>query len=710
MAELLLELLSEEIPARMQAQGIEQLAKLVEERLKEAGLGYKTVEHYVTPRRLALVIDGLPVEQAAQEVEVKGPRVGAPEQALEGFLRSNNLTKEQLESRATPKGDFYFAVTKQSAKRTVDALKPLLENAVASITWPKSMRWGAYPVRWVRPLSSIVCLFEGKVIPIEFGPVKAGNTTRGHRFLGGKAFTVANANDYRKGLKDAYVVLNRDERKRQIWDDAVKLGQAKGLVVKEDAGLLDEVAGLVEYPVALMGSIDQQFMRVPQEVLITSMRTHQKYFSVLTADGKLAPYFITVSNIKTDDKGAEIIAGNERVLRARLSDAAFFWDQDRKVRLNDRENDLEKVIFHAKLGTVADKAKRITVLAKAICAWVPNANTSQVERAARLAKADLTTGMVGEFAELQGIMGRYYAEHDGEDAEVARAISEHYQPAGQQDAIPTAPVSIALALADKIDSLVGLFAVDEKPTGSKDPFALRRAALGVIRIIMENRLQIPLKRLFEKSLQQYPKAVVSDGENLATKLLKRAKGEETPESSKDRIVEELLEFFAERLKASLKSDNVRHDLIAAVFNGGTEDDLFRLVDRVRSLERFTVSDDGKNLLSAYRRAANILKIEEKKDGFGYEPRPSRDFLTQKEEKDLYKLLKESQEPITKAIEGDRFEEAMQLLSALRAPVDAFFEKVTVNTDNAEVRANRLRLLSQIRSLMDAIANFSSIDG
>jgi glycyl-tRNA synthetase beta chain len=715
MTELLLELFSEEIPARMQSQSAEQLQTLVTDRLKAADLGFNKVSSYVTPRRLALIIEGLPLKQENKNIEIKGPRVDAPEQALEGFLRSNNLRKDQLEVRSTPKGDFYFSVVKQNGKTTSEIIQPLLEEAIDALRWPKSMKWGAYPIRWVRPLSSILCLFDGEIIPVGFGHIIASNRTRGHRFLSGEAFTVANSNDYKKQLAKHHVVLDQATRKQQILEGAEKLAASKKLSLKEDAGLLEEITGLVEYPVPLMGRIDESFMRVPQEVLISSMRTHQKYFSLLDNKGKLAPYFITVSNIKTKDNETKILAGNERVLRARLSDAAFFWDQDRKLPLYNRVKDLRKVVFHARLGSVGDKVKRMTELAKLLSVWIPHANLLMVERAAQLAKADLSTGMVGEFPELQGIMGGYYAEYDNEEPEVVAAIGDHYRPQGPNDSVPTAPVSIAVALADKIDTLVGLFAIDEKPTGSKDPFALRRAALGVVRIIMENNLRIPLKLLFEKALNQYPKSIFKeqDDASLTAKLLKRAMKStegDSPQHKKEQVIEELLTFFEDRLKASLKSENIRHDLIDAVFDGGNEDDLFRLVDRVHCLNKFVNSPDGGNLLAAYKRAANILRIEEKKDDLTYAPIPTKEYLTQKEEKDLFRKIKEVRDPIEKAIKSDNFEEAMTHLSTLREEVDAFFDKVTVNTDNAEVRSNRLKMLSNIRHLMDGVANFGKIEG
>lgn len=724
MAELLLELFSEEIPARMQQGAMEQLHRLVTAKCDEAEIAYGVVETFVTPRRLVLRVDGLPEMQEDKIVEKKGPKVGAPEQALEGFLRSTGVTMRDLEQRETPKGNFYFAVSHEEGRPVEELLVPVLQDAVGAMRWPKSMRWGARNMRWVRPLHSICCVFNGKTLAFEFEHITSSNVSYGHRFMSPRALDIISFNDYKEKLAGAYVVLDVAERKFLIEKEARRLADSKGLRLKEDIGLLEEVAGLVEYPVVLMGKIDESFMQLPHEVLVSSMRAHQKYFSLVDENGKLAPYFIVVANIDTKDN-AKIVAGNERVLRARLSDAAFFWNQDRERSLESRVNDLERIVFHAKLGTVADKVKRITALAKLLSVWVPHANLVLVERAATLCKADLTTGMVGEFAELQGVMGAYYAQHDQEEAEVVSAIFEHYRPQGPDDSCPAHSVSVAVSLADKIDALTGLFLIDEKPTGSRDPYALRRAALGVIRIILDNKLRVPLKLLFEKSLNQYPKSVARPvKESVVGKLkvpLLRANAnkseddvsEEITESSRKkrvRVVEELLLFFEERLKSWLKRDNVRYDLISAVFDGGSEDDLLRLVNRVRSLEVFVASENGQNLLAAYRRATNILRIEEKKDGVAYAGKVGKELLVQEEEKQLYAWLQDNGSSVTKALKQDDFAAAMQILSELRAPVDVFFDKVTVNCDDAQVRVNRLKLLSRIRSFFNEIANFECIEG
>lgn len=701
MNELLLELFSEEIPARMQLQAAESLKLQVTEQLQKAGITFSQAESYVTPRRLTLVINGLPTRQEDSVEERKGPRVGAPEAALEGFLRSNGLIMEQLEKRDTPKGDFYFANVHKQGRFIAEALTEILQDVITNLTWPKSMRWGSTTVRWVRPLRSVLCLFSGKVLPLRFAHLEASDTTQGHRFLSGGAFQVSSFEDYKQKLFHAHVVLDREDRKTIIQDQLHKTLSPLGLIVKEDTGLLEEVAGLVEWPNVLLGSIDARFMGLPPEVLSTSMRTHQRYFSVHTKEGKLAPYFLTVANITTEDKGAKIIEGNEWVLRARLEDAKFFWEQDQKHPLADRVKDLKKVVFHAKLGTVYGKVERIQALAKFIAVWVPHANLVKVERAALLCKADLTSGMVGEFPELQGLMGAYYAEKGGESDDIATAIREHYSPLGPNDRCPTQPLSVTISLADKIDSLVGLFAIGEKPTGSKDPFALRRAALGIIRIIIENDLRIPLRLLLERALSLYPKALFKP---------EKAFGGEKSKVKIKRTVNELLEFFAERLKVVLKDQSIRVDLINAVFDGGSEDDLLRLVSRVKALDMFLRTEDGVNLLAAYKRAINIVRIEEKKDDTSYSKTPDSGLLVQEEEKVLYRALEVIQPAMEKALKEDNFTEAFGKVASLRQPVDKFFDDVTVNCDNKEVRVNRLLLLSQIRSSLDEVANFTLIEG
>ncbi|KPF84335.1 glycyl-tRNA synthetase subunit beta [alpha proteobacterium AAP38] len=686
MAELLIELFMEEIPARMQVRAADDFKRLVTDKLSAAGIAFTKAEAHSTPRRLALLVDGLPTAQADVREEKKGPRVGSPEQALSGFLKSAGLSSiDQAEQRDTGKGVFYFAVIEKKGGATIDALPGIIDAAIRELPWPKSMRWGANDFMWVRPLHSILALFDGAVIPgaLDLGgkSIAYGNQTEGHRFLSPGALTVSSYADYATKLAAAHVVLDREERKRLILAGANKAAAAEGFVLKDDPGLLEEVAGLVEWPVVLTGAIDNQFMDVPAEVLTTSMRTHQRYFALETADGKLAPRFVVVANRSTIDGGKAVIAGNERVLRARLSDAKFFWDQDLKVKLATRVPGLKDITFHAKLGTLAQRVERIEALSVAI-AKALNWDATVVEQAAlaaRLSKSDLTTGVVGEFPEVQGIMGRYVAYHEGLPAPVAEAIADHYKPLGPSDRVPTDKVSVAVALAEKIDTLVAFFGIDEKPTGSRDPFALRRAALGVIRLIVENGLRVKLGALLMAA------------------------------GAKDAVTADLLSFFNDRLKVSLKEKGVRHDLIDAVLALGGEDDFVRLLARVEALSGLIATDDGKNLLAASKRASNILRIEEKKDG-PHDGAVDAGLLTQDEEKALADALVAAHKQAAPLIEAEDFTGAMAAFAALRAPVDAFFEKVTVNAPEAPVRANRLRLLSQIRATLNLIADFSKIEG
>mgnify|MGYP002714082912 FL=1 len=697
MPQLLIELFSEDIPARMQARAAEDLQRLITTKLAAAGLEIESSQAHSTPRRLALVVEGLASRTADVREERKGPRVGSPEQAVAGFLRGAGLASlDQCEQRDTGKGVFWFAVTEKPGRDTAEVLPGLIDETIREFPWPKSMRWATGTFRWVRPIHHILAVFDGKLLEGSFdlggkiGLMTFTDRTRGHRFLSPDAVIPAgNFDAYRNGLADAHVILSRDERRAKIAADAAEVAGRHGLVVAPDEGLLDEVTGLVEWPVVLSGAIDQQFMDVPPEVLTTSMRTHQKYFATTDATGKLAPRFVVVANTTTSDGGAAVIAGNERVLRARLSDAKFFWDQDRKVKLEERVPSLDAVTFHARLGTVAEKVSRMETLAAELAAVIPGADPDQARLAARLAKADLVTGMVGEFPELQGVMGRYYALGESLGAPVADAIAEHYKPLGPTDRCPTAPVSVAVALADKLDTLVGFFAIDEKPTGSKDPYALRRAALGVIRLIVENGLRLELTKVF----------------TLAHKL--QSADKLIPASDVGR---QLLDFFADRLKVVLRDRGVRHDLVDAVFALGGEDDLVRLLARVEALQGFLGSDDGANLLVAYRRASNIVRIEEKKDGRSYGDAPEAGLLELAEEEALFKSLAAAEKNAVPLLAAEDFAGCMGALAALRAPVDAFFDKVTVNADQPPLRVNRLRLLSQIPATLNRIADFSRIEG
>jgi glycyl-tRNA synthetase beta chain len=695
--ELLLELLSEEIPARMQRRAIEDLVGLLRDKLAAADISATTIEGQVTPRRLVVIADGIPMRQPDREEERRGPRVGAPEAALGGFLRAAKLQSiDQCEVRATERGEFYFAILKQPGRATAAVLPELILAAMTALPWPKSMRYPASGLRWVRPLNSVVCLFDGEVLGLPLGEVPVGRVTRGHRFLSPDEISVTNVADYRAQLAAAHVVLDRAERRAIIERDLAKLAAAEGLAVKPDEGLLEEVTGLVEHPVVLMGSIDADFVRplpegLPPEVLATAMRTHQKYFSCLNPDGTPAPRFLFVANNVTPDAGKTIAAGNERVLRARLSDARFFWDQDRKIRLEDRVEALKQRIYHEKLGSVYDKIERMGRLAEFVALGM-NASHTSCRRAAHLAKADLSTGMVGEFPELQGVMGRYYALNDGEDPRVADAIADHYKPLGPNDTCPSRRESIIAALADKLDALAGFFAIGERPTGSGDPYALRRAAQGVIRIILENGLRVSLTNI----------------QGRAVEIVSSEIGETRPEAV-GKIVQSLMYFYGDRLTVHLRGQGVRHDLISAVFNL-KEDDLVRLIARVAALRTFLNTEDGENLLVAYRRAANIVAIEERRDQQNYYPDVDRRLLREPVEHALMADLELTAEGSQSCLDREEFDAAMGHLASMRRSVDEFFDKVTVNVDDKELRENRLRLLARIRATMNQIADFSQIEG
>jgi glycyl-tRNA synthetase beta chain len=688
--ELLLELLSEEIPAGMQRRAITELAGLLRDKLAAAEIPAGNLRGYVTPRRLTVIGEGIPTTQPDRAEERRGPRVGAPGPAIDGFLRAAGLVSiDQCEIRDTGRGEFYFATVQRPGRPAAEILPDFVRAAIAELPWSKSMRYPASSLRWIRPLISVVCLFEGEVLPLPLDLIAVGRVTRGHRFLSSGEICVGNAGEYFERLSEAHVVLNQDCRKETIREDLEHAAAVEGLTLKPDPGLLEEVTGLVEFPVVLAGAIDVDFMALPPEVLATAMRTHQRYFSCLQPDGGPAPRFLFVADNLAADGGKLIIVGNERVLRARLADARFFWDQDRRVPLESRVAALSERVFHAKLGSLRDKVARMERLAEFLTGYVPGAAAARSARAVRLAKADLSSGMVGEFPELQGTMGRYYALHDGEHPAVANAIAEHYRPLGPNDACPTTPDSVVAALADKIDSLVAFFAIGEKPTGSRDPFALRRAALGVIRLILENRLRLPLTRAFETAYS--------------------ALGRDLPDPS-----EELIAFIADRLKLHLREQGTPHSLIAAVFttigDAGAVDDFERLFARMMALNAFLVSEDGINLLTAYRRASNIVAIEERKDGRSHDSEIDPALLRQAEEQALVGRLAEVGIRAGTLLEREEFETAMSELARLRRPVDDFFDKVTVNTEDARLRENRLRLLSRIRATLNRVADFSQIEG
>jgi glycyl-tRNA synthetase beta chain len=688
MAELLLELRSEEIPARMQPRAAADLGELAAAALREAELAPAEIATFATPRRLTLVARGVPPRQPDLDIEKRGPRVGAPPAALEGFVNSLGGVDYALEERDDKKSRVHVARYRRPGKPAREVIGPLVEAMLGRFPWPKSMRWGEHSIRWVRPLHGIVCLLDGEIVPFRFGPVASGATTRGHRFLAPGDVRVSEFEDYRRKLETAFVLLDARDRRREILDQAGRLARERNLRLRDDPALLDELSGLVEWPVVLLGRIEDRFMALPEEVLVTSMRHHQKYLALENPKGGLAPRFALVANLLARD-GEAIVAGNERVLRARLWDAEFFWEQDRRWQLESRIAELDGVVFHARLGSLGAKAARLEALAKLLAPAVPGALPERAARAARLCKADLVTGMVGEFPELQGTMGRYYALHDGEPPEVAQAIADHYAPQGPGDRCPAEPLSVVVALADKLDTLAGFFGIGEKPTGSRDPFALRRAALGVIRLILENHLRLPLRNAFEQAMAGY--------------------GDLLGEIDHSAVARDLIEFFADRLKVHLRTAGVRHDLISAVFAAGKDDDLVRLLAKVDALRAFLVTEDGANLLTAHRRATNIVRIEEKRDGRPYADRPDDRQLQVKEEQTLHARLEALDGEIDSAIGREDFAEAMAALARLRQPVDAFFDRVTVNAPEPELRENRLYLLSQIRSALDAVADFSLIE-
>jgi len=697
MAELLIELLSEEIPARMQARAAEDLVRLVGDGLRAQGVAWAQARGFVTPRRLTALFEGLPMAAPDRVEEIKGPRVGAPEAALQGFLRKlgGGLGLEDCERRVDGKAEIWIHRRKVTGMPTAAAAAAALTAAVAQFPWPKSMRWSDRRMTWVRPLQSVLALFDGEVLQggIDLGGhvLAFGRRSIGHRFLSPEAFEVSDFAGYRAALAERHVVLDQAERRARIAAAAQAAAAARGLVLRDDPGLLDEVAGLVEWPVAHVGTIDAAFMDLPPEVLATSMRAHQRYFTLLRPDGGAAPHFLVIANMATDAAGvANIVAGNERVLRARLSDARFFWDQDRGARLDSRLPALKGRSFYARLGTLEDKALRLQALVAELAPAVPGCDLILAQRAALLAKADLSTGMVGEFPELQGVMGRYYALADGEAADVAEAVRAHYAPQGPNDRCPSAPVAVAVALADKLDTLSGFFAIGEKPTGSKDPFALRRAALGSLRLIVENGLRLDLRAALGAALRLYTPQLGGDA----------ARG----------ALEDLLAFFADRLKVALREKGVRHDLIDAVFAPGDEHDLVRLLARVEALARFLGGEDGANLLVAFRRGANILAIEEKKDGRRHDGPVVAADLVAPEEQALDAALGVVGPAVASALAIEDFSAAMTVLAGLRGPVDAFFLRVTVNDGDAARRANRLRLLARLRATLGQVADFSRIEG
>jgi glycyl-tRNA synthetase beta chain len=666
MADFLLELLSEEIPARMQAQARDDLATMFADETQKAGLTSGPIKTCSTPRRLVLIAHGVAGETAATREEIKGPKASAPPQALDGFLRKTGLGRHQLEER----DGVLFAVIERPGRAAVEVVGDAIGRILADFPWPKSMRWGTGPTRWVRPLHGIIAMLGEEIVPVEFAGIASGATTLGHRFHHPGAITIGGAGDYAEKLRACHVIVDQEERGRVIREGAAQAAADAGLQLLPDDGLVVENAGLTEWPVPLLGRFDADYLDVPREVIVLTMRTNQKYFACSDVEGALAPAFVCVANVDASDGGEAIAEGNRRVLAARLSDARFFWEQDLKVPLEEQAKKLDGIVFHEKLGTVADKVERVAKLARWLVeeGIVRGTDAGQAERAARLAKADLVTGMVGEFPELQGVIGAYLARAQGEPAAIADAIRDHYKPVGQSDEVPIAPLTVAVALADKLDTLRSFFEIGEKPTGSRDPFALRRAALSAIQLIVTNDFRLS----------------VAGGE--------------------------LLDFFADRLKVQQREARVRHDLIDAVFALGGEDDLVRLLARVQALQGFVETDAGRDLLAGYKRASNILK-KEKWDAEGRQaPDQVRVDNLASEERALVDALKDAEPEASAAIEAEDFTAAMTALASLRGPIDAFFDKVTVNDPDPATRARRLNLLLRFRDAVHRVADFSKIEG
>lgn len=753
MPDLLLELFSEEIPARMQAKAADDLRRLVTDKLVAEGLVYEGAKAFATPRRLALTVHGIPARQPDLKTERRGPKIGAPDAAVQGFLKATGLKSlDEAKIQRDSKGDFYIGLIEKPGRAAIDVLAEILPVIIRTFPWPKSMRWGARSGRpgslsWVRPLHAITATFgleteEPDVVKFEVDGIEAGQTTYGHRFMAPAAISVRRFEDYEAKLKAAKVILDPQARKDIIFADAKELTFAQGFELVEDQVLLDEVSGLVEWPVVMMGSFEPEYLAIPEEVIRATIRNNQKCFVVRDAKtGKLTNKFVLTANIEAADGGKTIVSGNERVIRPRLSDAKFFYETDLKTKLEDRLPKFEQIVFHEKLGTQAERIKRIERLAAEIAPLV-GADVAKAKRAAHLAKADLLTEVVGEFPEVQGLMGKYYALAQGEDASVAAACEEHYKPQGPTDRVPTDPVSVAVALADKIDTLVGFWAIDEKPTGSKDPYALRRAALGVIRGVLSNSLRISLGKVFLDAASEIfgsrlDKMVAAERAAVANaaaathenELLERFDAERGPsqhgEAESDyvfhnarRVASQLLAFFQDRLKAHFREIDARHDLVDAVFaRPGEEDahlvvkgqdDLLMIVRRVEALGKFLESDDGKNLLAGTKRASNILSIEEKKDKRSFDGAPDASLYSLDEEKALAKAIGEVKADASAAVAREDFAAAMSAMAKLRPPVDAFFDKVRVNDDDAKVRENRLKLLNEIRSATRAVADFSKI--
>ena len=748
MPDLLIELFSEEIPARMQTRAAEDLKKRITDGLVEAGLTYAHATAFSTPRRLALAIEGLLAESPTLREERKGPKVGAPDKAIDGFLRGAGITREQLEERDTPKGAVYFATIEKPGRPAAEIVAEVLEATIRNFPWPKSMRWGAGSLRWVRPLHSILCILTdeagARVVPMDVDGITADDSTEGHRFMAPGRFSVTSFDDYQARLKRAHVVLSPEERAEHIWADATNAAFAAGLEVVEDKGLLAEVAGLVEWPVVLMGEIGEAFLDLPPEVLQTSMKEHQKFFSVRDPKSGRIVKFITVANRETADHGATILAGNQKVLAARLSDAKFFWDNDLRVAKSDLTawtDALENVTFHNRLGSQGDRIRRIAALARELAPAV-GADKGDAKQAAELAKADLSSEMVYEFPELQGVMGRYYIAAAGNAPEIAAVAEEHYSPLGPSDDVPTAPLSVTVALADKLDTLTGFWAIDEKPTGSKDPFALRRAALGVIRLVLANDLRLPLDRYIDSQILRHKIHLNRDADETQLAALRdindeiaehgvfgsafravlaRLTGNDEVDTSEHSLLRtigdlvpdlstDLMVFLHDRLKVYLRDQGIRHDVIDACIAMPGHDDLNLLVKRAVALSAVLQTEDGENLIQGFKRANNILTQAEENDGVEYSFGADAKFAETDSERALFEALDLAEARIAPALQAEDFPGAMAAMAALRGPIDAFFEEVQVNTDNETLRRNRLNLLHQICTTCGQVADLTRIAG
>lgn len=672
MADLIFEILSEEIPSRMQHNAAESLRSGFEDKLKALGIFYKSCRSFVTPRRLVLFADGMSLTQEDSVAERKGPKVDANKEAIDGFLRSTGLTMDQLTVKETPKGDFYFAIVRQKGRQTKDILKDVLTDIMNNFTWPKSMRWGAYDLRWVRPINNIACVFGNEVLDLKFGHFTANNQTFGHRFLGTGAITIGSFDDYETDLERNYVVLDQSRRKKFIHDEVLNIANSNGLNLIEDEGLLNEVTGLVEWPSVMLGKIDEQFMNLPEEVLITTVKVNQKYFCLRDRAGKLAPYFIFVANIKPNFGADKIVEGNQRVLRARLSDAKFFFETDKHKGLESFAPKLSDMVFHAKIGSVKERAERIIDITEDIIKQISPQSKEDAVRAAKLCKADLASGMVGEFPELQGIMGYYYAAAAGEKPNVANAIKDHYRPAGPNDAIPNNSVSATVALADKIEAMVSLYAAGERATGSKDPYALRRLALGIIRIIEENKISIELKPIIKKAIKLLPSSAL--------------KGVD-----KDKTIEELIDFISDRIKHQLKAQNYPADVINCILGRPEEIDIVSLKNNVITLSQYLSSQQGAAAIDAFKRALNILRIEEKKDGSKYTPKPSSSLFVDGAERGLFKELAEVDADAKTALKDGDFKQALLSFARLPTYINTFYDNTTINAEDKKLRDNRLKL-------------------